>query len=66
MGDHYPGGSFGHNGYTGTSIYVHGDNGLFVVLLTNRVHFTRSSDRLFRFRRVFHNLCTAEYERATD
>lgn len=64
MGDLYPGGSFGHNGYTGTSIYVHGDNGLFVVLLTNRVHFTRSSDRLFRFRRIFHNLCTAEYEKA--
>ena len=66
MGDLYPGGSFGHNGYTGTSIYVHGDSGLFVVLLTNRVHFTRSSDRLFRFRRIFHNLCTAEYEKACD
>lgn len=66
MGDLYPGGSFGHNGYTGTSIYVHGDSGLYVVLLTNRVHFTRSSDRIFRFRRTFHNLCTAEYEKANS
>lgn len=64
MGDLFPGGSFGHNGYTGTSIYVHGDNGMFAILLTNRVHFTRNSDRLMRFRRVFHNLATAEYEKA--
>lgn len=64
MGDLYPGGSFGHNGYTGTSMYIHGDNGLYVILLANRVHFTRQSDRIFRFRRVFHNLCTAEYEKA--
>ena len=64
MGDLYPAGSYGHNGFTGTSIYVHGGNGLYVVLLTNRVHFTRSSDRIFRFRRTLHNLCTAEYERA--
>ncbi len=65
MGDLYPGGSFGHNGYTGTSLYTHGDNGLYVILLANRVHYTRNSDRIFRFRRTFHNLCTAEYERAT-
>lgn len=64
MGDLFPGGSYGHNGYTGTSLYIHGKDGLFVVLLTNRVHFTRESDRIFRFRRTFHNLCTAEYEKA--
>ncbi len=64
MGDLYPGGSFGHNGYTGTSLYIHGGTGMYVVLLANRVHFTRQSDRIFRFRRVFHNLCTAEYEKA--
>ncbi len=64
MGDSYPGGSFGHNGYTGTSMYIHGKTGLFVVILSNRVHFTRNSDRIFRFRRCFHNLCTAEYEKA--
>lgn len=64
MGDLYPGGSFGHNGYTGTSMYLHGGHGMYVVLLTNRVHYTRESDRIFRFRRIFHNLCTAEYERA--
>lgn len=66
MGDLYPGGSFGHNGYTGTSMYIHGGNGLFVVLLGNRVHFTRQSDKMFRLRRLFHNLCTAEYEKAIN
>lgn len=64
MGDLYPGGSYGHNGYTGTSMYIHGANGLYVILLANRVHFTRQSDKIFRFRRIFHNLCTAEYEKA--
>ena len=33
--------SFGHTGFTGTSIWVDPDQDLFVVLLTNRVHPTR-------------------------
>lgn len=63
MGDLYPDGSYGHNGFTGTSIYVHGDTGLYIVLLTNRVHFTRASQGLYRFRRMLFNLCVSEYEK---
>lgn len=33
--------SFGHTGFTGTSLWIDPDNDLFVILLTNRVHPTR-------------------------
>ena len=37
--------SFGHTGFTGTSIWVDPERGLFVVLLTNRVDPTRANLR---------------------
>jgi serine-type D-Ala-D-Ala carboxypeptidase len=38
--------SFGHTGFTGTSIWIDPDRDLVVVLLTNRVHPTRDNPRL--------------------
>ncbi len=53
--------SYGHNGYTGTSIYVDGANGLYFVLLTNSVHYGRDGRApFFRSRRLFHNLALCE------
>jgi CubicO group peptidase (beta-lactamase class C family) len=43
--------SFGHTGFTGTSIWVDPERGLFVVLLTNRVNPTRSNMRHEALRR---------------
>lgn len=37
--------SFGHTGFTGTSIWVDPEHDLFVVLLTNRVNPTRDNNR---------------------
>lgn len=37
--------SFGHTGFTGTSIWMDPERGLFVVLLTNRVNPTRRNSR---------------------
>jgi CubicO group peptidase (beta-lactamase class C family) len=37
-GNVYPVGSFGHTGYTGTSVWMDPSSESFVVLLTNRVH----------------------------
>ena len=34
--------SFGHTGYTGTSLWIDPDRSLFVILLTNRVHAARA------------------------
>ena len=38
--------SFGHTGFTGTSIWIDPDRHLFVVLLTNRVHPTRENQKI--------------------
>ena len=43
--------SFGHTGFTGTSIWIDPERGLFVVLLTNRVDPTRRNMRHEALRR---------------
>jgi len=63
MGDLFPNTAFGHTGFTGTSLAVDPETGLFAVLLTNRVHPSRANERLFRFRRRFHNKVYASFTR---
>ncbi len=41
-GDEFSMGSFGHTGYTGTSLYIDKDTGLWGILLTNTVHYGRA------------------------
>ena len=55
--------SYGHNGFTGTSLYVDRETGMYLILLTNRVHYTRASNTLYRFRRALHNATLADYTR---
>jgi CubicO group peptidase (beta-lactamase class C family) len=43
--------AFGHTGYTGTSLWVDPERGLFVLLLTNRVHPTRENAQIGPLRR---------------
>jgi CubicO group peptidase (beta-lactamase class C family) len=43
--------SFGHTGFTGTSIWIDPERGLFVVILTNRVDPTRANTRHEALRR---------------
>jgi len=47
--------SFGHTGFTGTSLWIDPDQDLFVVLLTNRVHPTRDNARLAELRPALHD-----------
>ena len=47
--------SFGHTGFTGTSIWIDPDRELFVVLLTNRVHPTRDNQKIAQVRPAFHD-----------
>ncbi len=54
-GDFFSASSFGHTGFTGTSIWVDPERELFAVLLTNRVHPTRENDGIFRLRPAFHD-----------
>lgn len=51
--------SFGHTGFTGTSLWIDPDQDLFVVLLTNRVHPTRENAAHLRLRPLFHNAVAA-------
>jgi CubicO group peptidase (beta-lactamase class C family) len=44
--------SFGHTGFTGTSMWMDPDRRLFVVLLTNRVHPTRENNAIREVRRA--------------
>lgn len=44
--------SFGHTGFTGTSIWMDPDRGVVLVLLTNRVHPTRENSRHVALRKA--------------
>lgn len=58
--------AYGHTGFTGTSIAVDPDTGLFVVLLTNRVCPTRENAKLIRMRSLIHNAAAAEVGRMQE
>jgi beta-N-acetylhexosaminidase len=47
--------SFGHTGFTGTSIWIDPEADIFVIFLTNRVHPTRANQALPRFRSALHD-----------
>ena len=47
--------SFGHTGFTGTSIWIDPEKHLFVVLLTNRVYPTRDNNQMQQVRPAVHD-----------
>lgn len=50
-GHYFAARSFGHTGFTGTSIWIDPERNLFVILLTNRVNETRQNSRHIPLRR---------------
>ncbi len=48
--------SFGHLGFTGTSVWIDAERRIIVVLLTNRIHPTRENEGIRAFRPAFHDL----------
>lgn len=42
-GDFFPAGSFGHTGFTGTSLWIEPQSATYLILLSNRVHPDRST-----------------------
>lgn len=54
-GDYFSEYSFGHTGFTGTSIWVDPKRDLYVVLLTNRVYPTASNQKHIALRRAVHD-----------
>ena len=54
-GDYFSKNSFGHTGFTGTSIWADPDRKLFIVFLTNRVYPTRENIKILKVRPQLHN-----------
>lgn len=60
-GDLFSLSSYGHTGFTGTSLWVDPERGWIVILLTNRVYYGRH-DHILRLRPRFHNAVAAALE----
>lgn len=55
-------GSYGHTGFTGTSVYIDAESGLWGVLLTNAVHYGRENrSGYFALRKMFYDTMISEY-----
>jgi CubicO group peptidase (beta-lactamase class C family) len=52
--------AFGHTGFTGTSLWLDPATGVYVVLLTNRVHPARDNDAIQRVRPALHDAVMSE------
>ncbi|MFQ5580304.1 MAG: serine hydrolase domain-containing protein [Nitrospiria bacterium] len=59
-GRHFSRSSFGHLGFTGTSIWVDRRQDLAVILLTNRVHPDPANEQIRAFRPALHNIIYKE------
>jgi CubicO group peptidase (beta-lactamase class C family) len=55
--------AFGHAGFTGTTLWIDPDRGVYVVLLTNRIHPTPDNDEILRLRPVFHDAVITAIDR---
>lgn len=54
-GEYFSKNSVGHLGFTGTSFWMDLERSIIVILLTNRVHPTRTNDKIKAFRPQLHN-----------
>ena len=54
-GEYFSKNSVGHLGFTGTSFWMDLERSIIVILLTNRVHPTRTNDKIKVFRPQLHN-----------
>ena len=52
--------AIGHTGFTGTSLWIDWERDVYVVLLTNRVHPTRTNTRLSAVRPLVHDAVAAD------
>ena len=59
-GDYFSNLSFGHLGFTGTSLWIDPVEEIIIILFTNRVHPTREKKGIYGIRREFHNAVMEE------
>ncbi len=65
-GHYFSAHSYGHTGFTGTTIWIDPDKQLFVVLLTNRVNPTRENHKIAEVRPDLHDAVMKSLGLATD
>jgi len=65
-GHYFSSHSYGHTGFTGTTIWIDPDRQLFVVLLTNRVHPTRENHKIAEVRPAVHDAVMKALGLATE
>lgn len=53
--------SFGHLGFTGTSIWYDKDKKMCVIFLSNRIYQSHSTEKIIWFRRELHNIIFKQY-----
>jgi CubicO group peptidase (beta-lactamase class C family) len=53
--------AIGHTGYTGTSLWIDWERGMYAVLLTNRVHPTATNNAILQVRPAFHDAVIAAW-----
>jgi CubicO group peptidase (beta-lactamase class C family) len=59
----FPASSFGHTGFTGTSVWADLDSRFAVIFLTNRVYPTRNNTKLYRIRPLLHDAIVRAMEK---
>jgi len=59
-GQYFSANSVGHLGFAGTSIWMDLDRNIIIILLTNRIHPTRTNEKIKAFRPAIHNLIMEE------
>jgi CubicO group peptidase (beta-lactamase class C family) len=65
-GDLFSMSSFGHTGFTGTSVWADPERNMFVVFLTNRVYPTRANTKIFKVRPMLHDAVVQALLEETD
>ncbi|HUL35513.1 MAG TPA: glycoside hydrolase family 3 N-terminal domain-containing protein [Candidatus Eisenbacteria bacterium] len=65
-GHYFSSHSYGHTGFTGTTIWIDPDRQLFVVLLTNRVNPTRENHKIAQVRPAVHDAIMKALGLATE
>ncbi|WP_051309161.1 serine hydrolase domain-containing protein [Desulfogranum japonicum] len=63
-GTYFSADSAGHLGFTGTSFWMDPLKNVAVILLTNRVHLSRSNERIKAFRPYFHDMVMEAVQKA--
>jgi len=59
-GQYFSANSVGHLGFAGTSIWMDLDRNIIIILLTNRIHPTRTNEKIKAFRPAIHDLIMEE------